>query len=109
MACRNFLRFFRIGDRVQYGRIKGDVTDIGLLKTTIIEIRQSVDGDLYNGNIVMIAYSYAFAEPVFNYSVVFPLFRDEIKIITTHQSRFRNFDTRLSEEPKIWYLEKKEK
>jgi small-conductance mechanosensitive channel len=40
--------------------------DIGVLRTTIMETQ--VDGDLYNGRIVLIANSYVFKEPVFNYS-----------------------------------------
>jgi small-conductance mechanosensitive channel len=49
---------FTIRDRVQLGGIKGDVMDIGVLRTTIMETGQWVDGDLYNGRIVLIANSY---------------------------------------------------
>jgi hypothetical protein len=34
--------------------------DIGVLRTTIMETGQWVDGDLYNGRIVLIANSYVF-------------------------------------------------
>jgi len=72
--------FYKTGDRVQLGGIKGDVMDIGVLRTTIMETGQWVDGDLYNGRIVLIANSYIFKEPVFNYSGDFPFLWDEIKI-----------------------------
>jgi small-conductance mechanosensitive channel len=72
--------FYDTGDRVQLGGIKGDVMDIGVLRTTIMETGQWVDGDLYNGRIVLIANSYVFKEPVFNYSGDFPFLWDEIKI-----------------------------
>ncbi|MEQ8358840.1 MAG: mechanosensitive ion channel [Cytophagales bacterium] len=72
--------FYKSGDRVQLGGIKGDVMDIGVLRTTIMETGQWVDGDLYNGRIVMIANSFVFKEPVFNYSGGFPFLWDEIKI-----------------------------
>ncbi len=72
--------FYKTGDRVQLGGIKGDVMDIGVLRTTIMETGQWVDGDLYNGRIVLIANSYVFKEPVFNYSGDFPFLWDEIKI-----------------------------
>jgi small-conductance mechanosensitive channel len=72
--------FYNTGDRVQLGGIKGDVMDIGVLRTTIMETGQWVDGDLYNGRIVLIANSYVFKEPVFNYSGDFPFLWDEIKI-----------------------------
>lgn len=72
--------FYNTGDRVQLGGVKGDVMDIGVLRTTIMETGQWVDGDLYNGRIVLIANSYVFKEPVFNYSGDFPFLWDEIKI-----------------------------
>ena len=52
--------------RVQLGGIKGDVIDIGVLRTTLMELGQWVDGDLYNGRIVRVANSFVFKEPVFN-------------------------------------------
>ncbi|MFZ1784677.1 MAG: mechanosensitive ion channel domain-containing protein [Ferruginibacter sp.] len=73
-------RLYKPGDRVQLGGIKGDVMDIGVLRTTIMETGQWVDGDLYNGRIVLVANSFVFKEPVFNYSGEFPFLWDEIKI-----------------------------
>ena len=35
-----FGNFFKTGDRVQLGGIKGDVIDIGVLRTTIMETGQ---------------------------------------------------------------------
>ena len=78
--------FYRTGDRVQLGGIKGDVIDIGVLRTTIMEIGQWVDGDLYNGRIVRVANSFVFKEPVFNYSSDFPFLWDEIKVPITFGS-----------------------
>ena len=75
-----FGNFYKTGDRVQLGGVKGDVMDIGVLRTTIMETGQWVDGDLYTGRIVLIANSYIFKEPVFNYSGDFPFLWDEIKI-----------------------------
>jgi small-conductance mechanosensitive channel len=79
--------FYNTEDRVQLGGIKGDVMDIGVLRTTIMETGQWVDGDLYNGRIVLIANSYVFKEPVFNYSADFFLW-DEIKIPTQYDSDY---------------------
>lgn len=75
-----FGNFYKPGDRVQLGGIKGDVMDIGVLRTTLMETGEWVDGDLYSGRIVFIANSYVFKEPVFNYSGDFPFLWDEIKI-----------------------------
>ena len=80
--------FYKTGDRVQVGGIKGDVMDIGVLRTTIMETGQWVDGDLYNGRIVLIANSFVFKEPVFNYSGDFPFLWDEIKIPVQYGSDY---------------------
>jgi len=80
--------FYKSGDRVQLGGIKGDVMDIGVLRTTIMETGQWVDGDLYNRRIVLIANSFVFKEPVFNYSGDFPFLWDEIKIPIQYGSNY---------------------
>jgi len=75
-----FARFYKTGDRVQLGGIKGDVVDIGMLRTTLMEIGDWVKGDQYNGRVVRVANSFIFKEPVFNYSGDFPFLWDEIVV-----------------------------
>lgn len=72
--------FYRVGDRVQLGGIKGDVIDIGFIRTTLMEVGSWVNGDLYNGRLVRVANSFVFKEPVFNYSGEFPFVWDEIVV-----------------------------
>lgn len=76
----SFGGFYKVGDRVQLGGIKGDVIDIGMLRTTIMQIGEWVNGDAYNGRIVRVANSFVFKEPVFNYSGEFPFLWDEIMV-----------------------------
>jgi small-conductance mechanosensitive channel len=76
----SFGHFYKTGDRIQLAGIRGDVIDIGVLRTTLMECGQWVDGDLYNGRIVRIANSFVFKEPVFNYSADFPFLWDEINL-----------------------------
>lgn len=76
----SFGGFYRPGDRVQVGGIKGDVIDIGILRTTLMELGEWVDSDLYNGRIVRIANSFVFKQPVFNYSGDFPFLWDEVRL-----------------------------
>ncbi|MDH4130556.1 MAG: mechanosensitive ion channel family protein [Gemmatimonadota bacterium] len=75
-----FSNFYHPGDRVELGGIKGDVIDVGVLRTTLMEVGEWVDGDLYNGRIVRVANSFVFKAPVFNYSGDFPFLWDEIRI-----------------------------
>ncbi len=81
--------YYKTGDRIQLGGVKGDVMDIGILRTTIMETGQWVDGDLYNGRIVFIANSFIFKEPVYNYSGDFPFLWDEIKIPVQYGSDYK--------------------
>ncbi|GJM35378.1 MAG: mechanosensitive ion channel protein MscS [Saprospiraceae bacterium] len=76
----NFSNFYNVGDRVMLGGIKGDVVDIGVLRTSMMQIGDWVNGDLYNGKIVRIANSFIFKEPVYNYSGDFPFLWDEVVI-----------------------------
>lgn len=72
--------YYRVGDRVQLGGIRGDVIDIGILRTTLMECGGWVNGDLYNGRIVRVANSFVFKEPVYNYSGEFAFLWDEITV-----------------------------
>ena len=81
-----FAGFYKVGDRVMLGGIRGDVIDIGVLRTTVFELGNWVDGDLYNGRVVRIANSFVFKEPVFNYSAEFPFLWDELTVPIRHGS-----------------------
>ena len=67
-----------VGQRIKVGDVKGDIIDIGVLNTTVMEIGDWVEGDLYNGRIVTIANSFVFKEKVHNYSAEYPFLWDEI-------------------------------
>jgi small-conductance mechanosensitive channel len=85
----SFANFYRVGDRVQLGGIKGDVIDVAILRTTLMEIGEWVKGDQYSGRIVRIANSFVFKEPVFNYSGDFPFVWDEIAVPIKYGSDHR--------------------
>src|SRR6202042_555396 len=81
-----FSRLYAIGDRVQIGDTRGDVIDIGLLRTTLMETGNWVSKDLYNGRIVRIPNSTVLKGAVFNYSHGFRFLWDEIKVPLTATS-----------------------
>ncbi len=81
--------FYSPGDRIQLGGIRGDVIDIGILRTTLMECGEWVKADQYNGRIVRVANSFVFKEPVFNYSADFPFLWDEIMIPIKYGSDYR--------------------
>jgi len=71
---------FKIGDRIETGGIKGDVVDIGILRTTIMEIGNWLDGDHNTGRLVTLSNAFIFKEPLFSYSVHLHYIWDEIRI-----------------------------
>jgi small-conductance mechanosensitive channel len=88
-AAISFGHFYHSGDRIQLGGIMGDVIDIGILRTTIMECGQWVSADLYNGRIVRVANSFVFKEPVFNYSGDFAFLWDEISVPVKYGGDYR--------------------
>jgi len=81
-----FSKLYTVGDRVQIGDIRGDVIDIGLLRTTLMETGNWVSKDLYNGRIARIPNSTVLKGSVFNYSQGFRFIWDEIKVVLTGTS-----------------------
>ena len=76
-----FSKLYAVGDRVQIGDTRGDVIDIGLLRTTLMETGDWVSRDLYNGRLVRIPNSTVLKVSVFNYSQGFRFVWDEIKVV----------------------------
>ncbi len=69
-----------VGQRVKIGDAKGDIIDIGVMRTTIMEMGDWVKGDQYNGRIITLANSYVFKEKIHNYSAEYPFLWDEIEV-----------------------------
>lgn len=80
---------YRIGDRVRIGNVAGDVMDISILRTTVMEIGEWVKADQYTGRIVTIANRAVFADPVYNYTQHWGYIWDEITVPITYASDWR--------------------
>ena len=76
-----FSKLYTVGDRVQIGDTQGDVIDIGLLRTTLMETGNWVSRDLYNGRIARVPNSTVLRGSVFNYSQGFRFVWDEINVL----------------------------
>ena len=81
-----FSNLYTIGHRIQIGETKGDVIDISMMRTTVMETGSWVSRDLYSGRVVRIPNSYVLKGPVFNYSQGFRFVWDEIKVLLTASS-----------------------
>jgi small-conductance mechanosensitive channel len=102
-----FSKLYAVGDRVQIGDTHGDVIDIGLLRTTVMETGNWVGADLYDGRIVRIPNSAVLKGSVFNYSQGFRFVWDQIKVVFTATSDYqfaRDTFFRLAKEAVGGYL-----
>ena len=79
-------RSYREGDRIELGSVKGDVIDIQLFQTSLLEIGNWVDGDQSTGRVVQLPHGQIFRNPLFNYTKGFEFLWHETSIIITFES-----------------------
>lgn len=85
-----FGKLFDLGHRIELGGVRGDVLDIGLVKTTIMEMgvpaalfpdpHHWVAARQYTGRVVSVVNAEIFRQPVFNYTANFNLLWEELRV-----------------------------
>lgn len=85
-----FGKVFDIGDRIQIGDVRGDVLDIGLFKTTVMEMgvppsllpnpNNWITSRQYTGRVVTFTNSEVFEQATFNYSRMFGFLWEEMRL-----------------------------
>ncbi len=69
-----------VGDRVEINGVSGEVTEIGLMKTTLLEIGKQADPGLPTGRRISFLNSFAIRGQYFNYSTTGQWMWDEITV-----------------------------
>ena len=77
---------FKVGDRIQIGKVSGDVIDIRLFQFSVNEIGNWVDSDQSTGRIIHIPNGIVFTEPQANYTAGFEYIWNEIPVLVTFES-----------------------
>ena len=77
---------FRQGDRIEVHGVRGDVVDIRLLHTTLMEIGGWVDADQSTGRLVHLPNNWIFLHGVYNYTRGFHFIWNEIPVTVTFRS-----------------------
>jgi small-conductance mechanosensitive channel len=80
---------FKIGDRVQIGDVKGDVIDIRLFQSSVIEVGNWVDADQSTGRIIHIPNGLVFTLWQANYTEGFEYIWNEIPVLLTFESDWK--------------------
>jgi small-conductance mechanosensitive channel len=85
-----FGKVYDIGDRIQLGDVRGDVLDIGLFKTTVMEMgvppsllpnpNNWITSRQYTGRVVTFTNSAVFDQATFNYSRMFGFLWEEMRL-----------------------------
>lgn len=79
---------FSVGDRIQINNMSGDVIDVGMFYTRMMEIGNWIQADQVTGRILQIPNSQVFGTPIFNYTQNFSYIWDEVKLPVTYSSNF---------------------
>jgi small-conductance mechanosensitive channel len=79
-------RPFDLGDRIEWGGTRGDVIDIQLFHTTLLEIGNWVEDDQSTGRIVNMPNSAVFKDLLFNSTHGFDYLWNELNILITFES-----------------------
>lgn len=93
------------GDRIEINGVRGDVIDIGITKTTLMEIGEWVNSDNYSGRIVKVSNAFVFRGPVFNYSTDFPFLWDEINLPVKYGSDIQLASKVILDSAKTYLIE----
>jgi small-conductance mechanosensitive channel len=82
-------RPFEVGDRVQIGSDAGDVIDFRVFQFTLMEIGNWVNADQSTGRVIHIPNGRVFTESLANYSKGFKYIWNEIPVLITFESNWR--------------------
>jgi small-conductance mechanosensitive channel len=86
---------YRVGDRIEVDSKIGDVMDIGIFYTTLMEIGEWVGGDQATGRLTTFPNSYVLTSKLINYTKDHNFVWDEIEIPITYDSDWKDAVTRI--------------
>lgn len=90
-------RPFDVGDRIQIGDQKGDVIDQSLMMFSLMEIGTWVDSDQSTGRIIHVPNGEVFRKTIANYHQGFRYIWNEIPVLITFESDWREADKLLTD------------
>jgi len=90
-------RPYVIGDRVQIGSYAGDVIDVSIFQTTVLEIGNWIEAEQSTGRILHLPNGMVFSQGVANYTKGFSYIWNEIKVLVTFESDWQKARQLLSE------------
>jgi small-conductance mechanosensitive channel len=86
---------YRVGDRIEINQKVGDVIDIGILYTTLLELKEWVAGDQATGRLTILPNGYVLSGTINNYTKDNNFIWDEIAIPITYDSDWKEAVTAI--------------
>jgi len=83
-------RKIKVGDRIEVDGRRGDIIDIQLLRTTLVELNEWLSIDQPTGRVVVIPNSFIFKQNLVNYSHMHKYLWGNIDILITFESSVEN-------------------
>jgi len=83
------VRPYSLGDRIEMDDLKGDVVDIGVFHTTLLEVGGWVGGEQSTGRLANIPHNWLFTKKLFNFTKAFPFIWTELNIMITFESNWQ--------------------
>ncbi len=88
---------FQVGDRIEVNNIKGDVIDIRLFRFSLMEVDGWVDAEQSTGRLVHVPNGTVFNREVANYTEGFPYIWDELPVLVTFESDWKEAEEIIRE------------
>lgn len=88
---------YQNGDRIEIGPHKGDVVDIGMMHTTLIEVGNWVQADQSTGRLLHVPNAWAITQATANATEGFGFVWEELPITVTFESDWREAKRRIEE------------
>jgi small-conductance mechanosensitive channel len=79
-------RIYDAGDRIEINGHSGDIIDVGIFYTRMMEIGNWIHGDQYSGRILQFPNAQVFGAGVFSYTRDFPYIWDEVELDLVYES-----------------------
>jgi small-conductance mechanosensitive channel len=86
---------YRVGDRIEVDSKRGDVIDIDILYTTLMEVGEWMSGDQATGRLTVIPNGYVLSNNINNYTKDHNFIWDDISIPITYDSDWNEAVTRI--------------
>lgn len=92
-------RHFTVGDRISIGTYTGDVIDIGILRTALLEVGTTVHADVLerSGKTLFVPNSQVLTQQVLNYNTTSDYTKSEMQITITYESNWQKAEKIIHE------------